>query len=211
MNRVRGQSLFTLPIIHGNLCYNCHYTAPDWLAVWTSAHNLRHHGNKFSEVWTGKASQQTTSFMLALIWSGFGNRRKCWCGNSRDFRTTPIYNMQTLAPPIAHLINSLQLKNSSRSLIVALMVATMSRLSIIMGCYGYYRHEAWSVVHAWKSYLTSLELLLHCASFLALGSSVINLIGQLSGPLFHLWTSPGVLQVKFGPPTNHSGCFICTV
>ena len=30
------------------------------------------------------------------------------------------------------------------------------------------------------------ELLLHCAYFLALGSAVINLIGQLTGPLFHL-------------------------
>ena len=31
------------------------------------------------------------------------------------------------------------------------------------------------------------ELLLHCASFLALepGSAVINPIGQLTGPLFH--------------------------
>ena len=30
------------------------------------------------------------------------------------------------------------------------------------------------------------ESLLHSVSFLALGSAVINLIGHLSGPLFHL-------------------------
>ena len=39
---------------------------------------------------TGKVSQQTISFMLASTRSDFGDRWKCWHGNFRDFRTTPI-------------------------------------------------------------------------------------------------------------------------
>ena len=36
----------------------------DWLAVWTSAHNLRHLGNKFSKAFARRVTQRRPSFML---------------------------------------------------------------------------------------------------------------------------------------------------
>ena len=57
--------IFKLPQVHGNPWYN-YYIPHDWLAVWTSAHNLWHHGNKFSET-LGREIDTMANFFQACF------------------------------------------------------------------------------------------------------------------------------------------------
>ena len=57
--------------------------------------------------------------------------------------------MCMLAPPITELIMSSQLENGSRSLIVVLTEASMSRLSSVKGYHGYQPYIR--SLKSWKS------------------------------------------------------------